>query len=143
MYLLEAKFCQWGVDYMEEIDPVKEHSFMPIYILSTVYNVLLAEANQADILLDLSQYSKILKRIVKLLANELPGACYISILEILKAFNRENPRWADIDLEAKVTSTLKDYLSDFENLFKGELLMQSLIPQTEKFSIRSKQRSTT
>lgn len=119
VYLLENKFCSWGVDYLEEIDPIKEHSFMPIYILSAIYNVLLAEANQDDILLDISQYAKLLKRIVKLLAKELPGACYISILEILKAFNRENPRWADIDLEAKVTSSLKEYLSDFENIFKG------------------------
>jgi phage pi2 protein 07 len=126
VYLLENKFSQWGVEYLEEMDPVKEHSFMPIYILSAIYNVLLADANQPNILMDISQYAKVLKRIVKLIANELPGACYLSILEILKAFNRQNPRWTDMDLEAKVTSTLKDFLSDFENIFKGEFSFLSV-----------------
>lgn len=118
--LLEQKFCQWGLEYLEESDPVKEHSFMPIYIISTCYNILSAEANQDSILLDLSQYAKLLKRFVKLLAKELPGACYLSILELLKLTNRENLRWPDIDLEAKITSTLKEYLSDFENIFMGK-----------------------
>ena len=75
--------------------------------------------------MDVSQYAKLLKRIIRLIAKDLPGACYISILEIAKAFNRQNPRWADIDLEAKISSSLKEFLSDFENLFKGNGLNQN------------------
>lgn len=121
VYLFEGKFCEWALDYIEEINPLKEHSFMPIYLLSTAYNVLLADANQPDIILNITQYSRILKRLLKLIKMDLPGACYVAILEILKAFNRFNPRWEDFEIEAKVNSTLKEYLDDFENMFKGKL----------------------
>ena len=120
VFLFENKFVEWALDYLEEMDPLKEHSFMPIYILSTVYNVLLADANQPDILLNITLYSKILKRLLGLVKMDLPGACYIAILEIVKGFNRFNPRWEDFEIEAKVNSTLKEYLDDFENMFKGK-----------------------
>lgn len=120
MFLFEQKFVAWAMDYLEEIIPEKEHSFMPIYLLSTTYNVLLADANQPDILLDITQYSRILKRLVRLIKIELPGACYLAILEILKAFNRFNPRWEDFEIEAKVNSTLKEYMDNFEHMFKGK-----------------------
>lgn len=121
VFLFENKFIDWAIDYLEEINPAKEHSFMPIYLLSTLFNILLAEANQDDIVLDITQFSRVLKKLLRLMKSDLPGACYITILEIVKSFNRFNPRWEDFEIEAKINITLKEYLDDFENMFKGKL----------------------
>lgn len=121
LYFFQKDYCENVLDYIDEINPKKEHSFIPIYMISTIYNVLLAEANQDDIVMDVTRYSKILKQLVDLLKKDLPGACYTAILEIIKAFNRFNPRWEDFEIEAKIKSTLRDYLNDFENVFKGKL----------------------
>ena len=122
VFLLQQKYCQYALDYIEDIDPAKEHSFVPIYMISTMYNIMLADANQDDVILDITQYCKILKRLIQLLKKDMPGACYTAILEIIKAFNRFNPRWEDFEIEAKINSTLKEYLDDFENVFNGKFI---------------------
>ena len=94
---------------------------MPIYLLSAVYRVLSADANLEEINSAPGKYAKLLGRLVQLIKKDLPGACYIAILEIVKHFERFNPKYADFELEAKINDSLLGFLETFETLFEGKI----------------------
>lgn len=117
-FLFEQKFLFWIVDFLEGMNLKTTHSFMPIYLMSAFYNIICGEINEKAIMKNIYTYGKLLKRLLILFPQPLPGAFYIAVLEVIKYFQRRDIKWKEIDLESKANDTLSKYLADVEGTFK-------------------------